>query len=72
MMKTYPTYARVTCEFLSSFKFDEETTKLSFRLGNRNFDMCIFELNKVLDFPSGYPAHIEFDRNEFQKEITRQ
>ena len=64
-MKTYPTYARVTYEFLSSFNFNEETNKLFFRLGNKNFDMHMFELNKVLDFPSGHPAHIEFDKNEF-------
>ena len=29
-----PTYARPTCEFLSSFRFDEHALLLKFRLGN--------------------------------------
>ena len=69
ILKTYPTYDRVTCKYLSSFKFDEEANKLFFRLGNKFFDLDLFELNKVLCFPSGYPASIEFNRDEFWREI---
>ena len=72
MMKTYLTYAIVTYEFLSSFKFDEEANKLFLRLGNKSFDIRIFDLNKVLGFPSGHPANIEFNRDEFWREIIGQ
>ena len=65
MIETHPTYARVTCEFLSSFKFDEQANKLFFRLGNKTFGLGFFELNKILSFPNGHPASIEFNRDGF-------
>ena len=72
ILKTYHTYAGVTYEFFSSFKFDEEAKKLFFRLGNEFFGLDLFELNKILGFSSGHPASIEFNRDEFQREITGQ
>ena len=65
MLKTYPTYARVTCEFFSSFKFNEQANKLLFRLDNAAFGLDLFEVNNVLGFPSGHPANIEFNKDEF-------
>ena len=34
VMKQYPTCAVPTCEFLSSFEFDENEALLNFKLGN--------------------------------------
>ena len=68
----HPTYARPTCEFLSSLHFDEHTLMLEFRLGNETHHLGIFELNDIFHFPKNENAHVEFDRNEFWREITGQ
>ena len=34
MMMQHPTYVIPTCEFLSSFQYDESEARLSFRLSN--------------------------------------
>ena len=48
----YPTYIRLTCEFLSSFHFDEHSLILTFRLGNMEHTMGMFELNNAAyNFP---------------------
>ena len=48
----YPTYVRLTCEFLSSFHFDEQALLITFRLGNIEYTMGLFELNNAYNFPS--------------------
>ena len=61
-----------TCEFLSSFQFDESEAMLSFRLGNQNHSMGLFELNDVFQFPKDQDANVNFDRDEFWREIIGQ
>ena len=70
VMKQYPTYVVPTCEFLSSFEFDENEALLNFRLGNQDHTIGLFELNDVFHFPKDQEANIDIDRNEFWKEIT--
>ena len=66
----HPAYVQPTCEFLSSFDFDEHTSLMTFRLGNVNHTIGLFELNDAYNFPPNESAMVEFDRDEFWKEIT--
>ena len=72
VMMQQPTYVIPTCEFLSSFHFDESEAILSFRLGNQDHSIGLFELNEVFHFPKDQEANIEYDRDEFWGEITGQ
>ena len=65
MMMKHPTYVVPTCEFLSSFEFDENDGILNFRLGNQDHTIGLFELNDVFHFPKDQKANIDFDRDEF-------
>ena len=70
MNRAYPTYLKPTCEFLSSYALDEKAKSFTFRLGNRDFQLNLFELNDVLEFPKGHEANIQFDKNEFWRELS--
>ena len=70
MMRAYPTYLRPTCKFLSSFHLNERTRFINFRHSNRDFKLELFKLNDVFEFSKGYEAHIQFDKNEFWRELT--
>ena len=70
MTRAYPTYLKPTCEFLSSFKLDEKAKSFTFRLGNRDFKLKLFKLNDVLEFLKGHKANIQFDKNEFWRELS--
>ena len=39
--------------------------QLSFRLGNENFTIGVFELNVAFHFSKGEKAQIKYDRNKF-------
>ena len=68
----YPTYVRPTYEFLSSFHFDEQSLLITFRLGNKEHSMGLFELNDVFHFSANQDAMVEYDRHAFWNEITGQ
>ena len=70
MMRAYPIYLSPTCEFLSLFHLDERARFINFRLGNRDFNLELFKLNDVSKFPKGHEAHIQFDKNQFWRELT--
>ena len=61
-----------TCEFLSSYEFDEHQAMLNFRLGNQYHSIGLFELNDVFHFPKDQDANIDFNRDAFWGEITNQ
>ena len=71
-MKHHPTYIMPTCEFLSSFEYDEHDGILNFRLGNQDYTIGLFELNDVFHFPKDQDENVDYDRNEFWMEITSQ
>ena len=60
------------CEFLSSFEFDENNGMLNFRSGNQDHTIGLFELNDVFHFSKDQDENINYDRNEFWREITSQ
>ena len=70
MMREYPIYLWPTCKFLSSFHLDERARFINFRLGNRDFNLVLFKLNDAFEFLKGHEAHIQFDKNEFWRELT--
>ena len=45
MMMKHPTYVVPTCEFLSSFEFDENDGILNFRLGNQDHTIGLLVLS---------------------------
>ena len=47
IMMKHPTYIVPTCEFLSSFEFDENDGILNFRLGNQDHNIGLFELDSM-------------------------
>ena len=51
MMMKQPIYIVPTCEFLSSFEYDENDGILNFRLGNQDHTIGLFKLNDVFYFP---------------------
>ena len=61
-----------TCEFLSSYEFNEDDGLLNFRLGNQDHIISLFKLNDVFHFPKNKDANVEFDRDEFWQEIIGQ
>ena len=61
-----------TCEFLSSFEFDENDGMLNFRLGNQDHIIGLFELNDAFHFSKYQDANIDFDRHKFWSEIIGQ
>ena len=65
-----PSYAIPTCEFLSSFEFNDRSLMLNFRLGNEEHALGLFELNDVFHFPKNQDANVAYDRHEFWREIT--
>ena len=65
-----PSYVRPTCEFLSSFNFDEHALLLKFCLGNMEHQLGLFELNDVFHFPKNQDANVEYDRDAFWRELT--
>ena len=70
MLRAYPTYLRPTCEFLSSYDLDESARFITFRLGNKDFRLELYKLNKVFEFPTGHEANIFFNKDEFWREFT--
>ena len=64
MMK-HLTYIVPTCEFLSSFEFDENDGILNFKLGNQDHTISLFELNDVFYFLKDQDANVNFDRDLF-------
>ena len=44
---------------------------MTFCLGNREHTMGMFEFNDVYNFLQNQNAMIQFDRNEFWRELTR-
>ena len=50
MIRAYPSYLRPTYEFLSSYHFDDEAKFISFRLGNEDYKLALFQLNDFLSF----------------------
>ena len=70
MLIQSPSYVRPTCEFLSSFNFDEHALLLKFRLGNMEHQLGLFELNDVFHFPKNQDANVEYDRDAFWRELT--
>ena len=66
----YLTYVKPTCEFLSSFYFDEQSLMMTFWLGNEEHSMDLFELNDVFHFPVDQDAMVEYDRHAFWNELT--
>ena len=55
---------RPTCESLSTFYFDEQYLLLTFRLGNEEHNLGLFELNNVF-FPKDQDANVEYDKHDF-------
>ena len=51
IMMKHPTYIVPTCEFLSSFEYDEHDGILNFRQGNQDHTNGLFEVNDVFHFP---------------------
>ena len=45
---------------------------MTFRLGNEEHSMGLFELNDVFHFPVNQDAMVEYDRYAFWNEITGQ
>ena len=43
---------------------------LSFRLGNQDHTISLFELNDVFHFQKDQDANVNFDGDEFYSEIT--
>ena len=70
MLMQSPTYIRPTCEFLSTFSFDEHALLLKFYLGNVKHQLGLFELSDVFHFSKNQDANIEYDRDAFWREIT--
>ena len=70
MLMQSPSYVRPTCEFLSSFNFDEYALLLKFHLGNMEHQLGLFELNDVFHFPKNQDANIKYDRDTFWRELT--
>ena len=68
----YPTYVQLTCEFLSSFHFDENSLLMTFHLGNREHTMGMLEFNDAYNFPLNQNAMVQFNRDEFWAELTSQ
>ena len=64
----HPIYIVPTCEFLSSFKYDEYNGILNFRLGNQDHTIGLFKLNDIFHFPKDQDANIVYDRHEFWRE----
>ena len=69
MMIAYPTYLRLTCEFLSSYELDERDRFVTFRVWSQDFTVELSKLNDVFKFPKGHDAHIIFVKNEFLREL---
>lgn len=67
-----PSYAIPTCEFLSSFEFNDLSLMLNFRLGNEEHSLGLFELNDVFHFPKNQDANAVYDRHKFWRELTRE
>ena len=59
------TYVRPTCEFLSTFSFDEHTLLIKFNLGNVEHQLGLFKLNDVFHFPKNQDTNVEYDRYAF-------
>ena len=64
-MMQSPSYAIPTCEFLSSFNFNDHTLMLTFHLGNEEHTLGLFALSDVFHFPKNQDANIDYDRYEF-------
>ena len=62
IMMKHPTYIVPTCEFLSSFEFDENDGMLNFRLGNQDHIIGLFELNDAFHFLKDQDANTNYDR----------
>lgn len=69
-MMQSPSYAAPTYEFLSSFSFNEHTLMLNFCSGNEEYNLRLFALNNVFDFLKNQNTNVEYDKNEFWREIT--
>ena len=65
MLRAYPTYLRLTCEFFSSCELNERAMFIKFRLGNIEFKLELFKLNDVFEFPYVHEANVVFDKDEF-------
>ena len=70
MLMQSPSFVRPTCEFFSSFNFDEHALLLKFCLGNMEYQLGLFELNDVFHFPKNQNANVEYDRDAFWRELT--
>ena len=60
----YPSYLKPIYEFLSTYHFDDNAKIMSFRLGNENFTLNLFQLNYVFHFLTNQEANIQFDKDE--------
>ena len=45
---------------------------MKFRLGNREHTMGMFEFNDAYNFPPNQNTMVQFDRDEFWRELTGQ
>ena len=70
MIMKHPTYIVPTCEFLSSFEFDENDGILNFRLSNQYNTIGLSKLNDIFHFPKDQDANVDYDRDVFWREIT--
>ena len=51
VLHKFPSYEVIIYEFLSLFEFHNATNKMSFRLGNEDFFMSIWEIKRALNMP---------------------
>lgn len=65
VLQKFPSYEVLIYEFLSLFEFNNETNTMSFRLGNENFEMSIWEIKRALKMPIMYHQFPTFDKNSF-------
>ena len=66
----YPSYETITFEFFSSYAYDDENGKISFRLGNESFSFSVDDLNDFLHLPRFEDDVGGFDKHAFWSQIS--
>ena len=69
-MQKFSSYEVIIYEFLSLFAFDSATNKMSFRLGNEDFFMSIWEIKRALNMPIMFSQFPLYNKNAFWKQLT--
>ena len=69
-MQKFPSYEVIIYKVLSLFAFDSATNKMSFRLGNEDFLMSIWEIKRALNMPIIFSQFPSYNKHAFWKQLT--